>query len=144
MNEDFSVEIRVETPLNNTESFEKIEKAIITLFFDAKCEVEEGGIKRRVIAELEGKKNLSILYNSFRNQKILDVARKMIFKGLVGDTFIIYFNKQAAYVGKIHFSLVDEEIRILGPIKVIVKSNDIEKLINYLAPETIKGKIIEQ
>ena len=144
MNEDSSIEIRVETLLNNTESLEKVQKAIKTLFFDAECKIEEGGIKRKVYAELRGKNALSILYNSFRTQKILDAARRMMYKGLIGDSFIIYFNKQAAFVGKIHFSLVDEETRMLGPIKVIIKSNNIEKLINYLAPETNKGKIIEQ
>ena len=143
MIEDPSIEIRVETPLNNTESLEKVEKAITTLFFDAECKIEEGGIKRKVYAKLRGKSALSILYNSFRNQKILDAARRMMYKGLIGDTFIIYFNKQAAFIGKIHFSLVDEETRMLGPIKVIVKSNNIEDLIDYLAPETNKGKIME-
>ncbi|NHI94418.1 MAG: hypothetical protein EAX96_18150 [Candidatus Lokiarchaeota archaeon] len=143
MNEGLQVKIKIETPFNNTESFIKIEKAIKTLFFNVNCQVEGEGVKRKVFAELEGIKELSILYNSFRNQMILDVARRMMFKELLGDTFTIYFNKQAAFVGKIHFSLVEEENKMLGPIKVLIQANYIEKLINYLAPETIDGKIIE-
>ena len=80
MNEEFSIVVRVETPINNTESFEKIEKAINTLFFDAQCKIEEGGIKRKVFAELKGKSTLSVLFNSFRSQQILDVARRMMYK----------------------------------------------------------------
>lgn len=143
MKDDLSVKIYVETAFNKTESYEKVCKAIKTLFFDAECKLETIGNYRVINAELEGKTNLSILYNSFRNQKVLDVARRMMFRGLLDNQFTLYFNKQAAYVEKIHFSLVDEESRLLGPIKVTIASNNIEKVIDYLAPETADGKIIE-
>ncbi|MHA1799413.1 MAG: RNA-binding domain-containing protein [Candidatus Helarchaeota archaeon] len=135
--------VRVEAPFNNTESFEKIKKAINTLFIDADCKVELDGVKKKVVANLEGNNSLSVLYNAFRSQQILDVARRMMLKEQFDDCFVLYFNKQAAYVGKIHFSLVEEESKILGPIKIIVKSENIEEIIDYLAPETIDGKIIE-
>ncbi len=144
MIEDLPIKIYVETPYNKTESFDKVSKAIKTIFFNADCKIENIGNDRIIYAELEGKKQLFTLFNTFRNQKVLDVARRMMFRGLLDNQFTIYFNKQAAFVEKIHFSLVDEETRILGPIKVTIASSNIEKVIDYLAPETVDGKIIEE
>ena len=141
--DDNSIKIYVETPFNKTESFEKVCKAIKTLFFDAECIVDTIGNYKMINAKLMGLNSLSTLFNSFRNQKMLDVARRMMFRELHENQFTLYFNKQAAFVEKIHFSLVDEETRLLGPIKVTIASSNIEKVIDYLAPETEDGKIIE-
>jgi len=143
MTENLSIKIYVETPFNKTESFEKVCRAIKTLFFDAECKIDTIGNFKIICAKLEGKSSLAKLFNSFRNQLMLNVARRMMFRGLLDNQFTIYFNKQAAYAEKVHFSLVDEESRILGPIKVTIASSNIENVIDYLAPETSDGKIIE-
>jgi len=51
-----------------------------------------------------------------------------------GDTTWFYLNKQAAFVDIIAVCEEAEE-SAMGPIKVILHSQDLEKVVNWLAPE---------
>jgi uncharacterized protein len=52
-------------------------------------------------------------------------------KGVKDDTVVFYLNKQAAYVGKVSFFEEGETVA-LGPIKVVVKTDDPKKFVEWL------------
>ena len=54
-----------------------------------------------------------------------------------GDRTRFFLNKQVAFVGKISFC---EEKTILGTIKVLVIDEDIDALIDKVAPVTVDGE----
>ncbi|MDR2846265.1 MAG: hypothetical protein LBV63_03185, partial [Candidatus Methanoplasma sp.] len=72
-----------------------------------------------------------------RKQKILDSARGVLFKGVRGNRTTIHLNKQVATVGKVSFT---EPRTILGTIEVTIEDEDLELLIDRVAPETVDGE----
>ena len=55
-----------------------------------------------------------------------------------GDSTKFMLNKQVAAVGKVSFS---EETHALGDLEVIITSDDIEALIDSIAPNTKAGRV---
>ena len=72
-----------------------------------------------------------------RKDHIRDASRKALFRGLLGTTLIFYLNKQVALAGHVSFSEAEAESP-LGPIKVTIKTDDPQQLIDWLAPRTSK------
>jgi predicted RNA binding protein with dsRBD fold (UPF0201 family) len=68
---------------------------------------------------------------------IRDASRKALFKGIRGSNIVFYLNKQVAFVGHVSFSEAEAESP-LGPIKVIIQTEDPQEIIDWLAPRTIK------
>jgi predicted RNA binding protein with dsRBD fold (UPF0201 family) len=114
-----------------TETREKVGRAICnifaieadTLYYDA-----EQGVLATV---LEGRENLRGLFNAFRRAQILNAARAVLLRGLQGDTFWFYLNKQAAYSNRISFCGPDGESP-LGPISVKIKTDAPQQLLDWL------------
>lgn len=74
-----------------------------------------------------------------RRQKILDTTRNILLRSAAGGRVRILLNKQVAYVGKVTFA---EESTTLGVIDVTIKDDDIESLIDDIAPTTMDGEEI--
>jgi predicted RNA binding protein with dsRBD fold (UPF0201 family) len=65
------------------------------------------------------------------------VYRRQMRFNTKGDTTWFYLNKQAAFVDVIAICEEAEE-SAMGPIKVIIHSKDLDKISDWLAPETSK------
>jgi len=130
------VEVTIATELYPTEDEEKVIKAVKNIFPDAKIEIKNN----RLIACAE---NIERFRDLLRKQRILDTARSELLKNKKGNEITIYLNKQTATVSKINFADVDA---LLAPLKVTFKVYNIkvEKLVDYLAPETKNGKPIKE
>jgi predicted RNA binding protein with dsRBD fold (UPF0201 family) len=76
-------------------------------------------------------------YDLLRRERILDAARKVLFRGIQGKKIVFYLNKQVAYVGHISFSQPYGESP-LGPIRVEIQCDDPQSLIDWLTPKTAK------
>jgi predicted RNA binding protein with dsRBD fold (UPF0201 family) len=61
----------------------------------------------------------------------------VLFKGVRGNRTTIHLNKQVATVGKVSFT---EPRTILGTIEVTIEDEDLELLIDRVAPETVDGE----
>ena len=70
---------------------------------------------------------------------ILDTAREMMLRNLDGDSTELLIHKQAAYANKVALVNRDWESP-LGAIHIEIQSKKLEELIDWIAPETIKGK----
>lgn len=123
--------IKVKAKINPSEDPEKVENAIKNIFPSVDLETTKGYVK----GEKKGLKPLEDLRNKLGLQAIRDTARSEFKKGKSGNTLHFYLNKQAATVDKVSFS--DGETP-LGPIKVTIESEKINKLIDYLAPSKDK------
>jgi len=115
-----------------SEDPEKVKTAILKIFPDAVLEVSESEIKGTT-------DNLNKFARQIRKQEILDTTRALLLKGMRGNTdrTLIRLNKQVAFMGLISFS---EERTILGTIKVIIEDDELEALIQNVAPETVDGE----
>ncbi|HID26894.1 MAG TPA: hypothetical protein EYP22_03510 [Methanosarcinales archaeon] len=131
--------IKVSSIINPTELSEKVEYAIRNIFPNLDFKIEENKI-----IGIGSLNNLEKLHDLLRKQKILDTARAELLKGVIGNKIKFALNKQVAYVGKVNFPADKES---LGSIFVEIEVSDLDnimKIINYLAPETVDGHIVQE
>ena len=136
-----NVSVRVLAAVNQTEIQDKVEKAILN-FFPVELKLQESEIQA-----LSGEgdlESLRTLHLRLREERILDTARKIFLNGIKGDTTRFRLNKQVACIGKLNFPPGEES---LGSIQVEISAEnmgDLLKVIDWLAPETIDGKPVEE
>ncbi len=117
--------VRLTAQCYPTEDKARVLGAITQIFPDA--EIVGDDILTATSASIE-------LYGEIlKRQRIRDAARKVMRRGLKGNTTSFRLNKQVAAIGKISFS---EESHALGDIEVTIESEDIEALIDSIAPNT--------
>jgi hypothetical protein len=122
------MEVRIKVKVLPTEDHEKVERAVKQLF-DVDLE-DVGGYLRGTC------RNLDRLHRLLRRQRLLDAARRVFLSGIAGEGTRLFLNKQAAFAGRVNFSATSP----LGPIEVEIVDEDIESLIDWLAPETVEGR----
>jgi predicted RNA binding protein with dsRBD fold (UPF0201 family) len=121
--------VTIRTPLRPTEDPEKVRTAILNLFPESEITIDQVEVVGK-IASLDRFKTL------IRNQKILDSVRKSLLAGVVPGSTVISLNKQAAFVKRVSLS---EGRTALGNMEVTIESDDMERLIDGIAPRTVDG-----
>lgn len=135
------VNVRVSALVYPTEPEEKVKEAVTNLF-PIELHFQDFGIPR-----LYGEGNLESLqglHRRLREERILDTARHILLTGVEGSTTQFRLNKQVAFAGKVNFPAGEES---LGSIHVELSTGNKEellKIIDWLAPETIDGKPVEE
>jgi predicted RNA binding protein with dsRBD fold (UPF0201 family)/dephospho-CoA kinase len=130
------VEIEITTDVHPTEDEEKVIEAVRNVFPDAEIKIEDG----KLVAVA---RDLSMLRDLLRKQRILDTARSELVRNRRGNEITVYLNKQTATVSRINFT---DEDAILSPLKVTFRiyGVPVERFIDYLAPETRDGKPVKE
>lgn len=118
-----------------TEDSKKVEEAISNFFNYTSLNTVPKLEKNYLIAKIEGREGLIKFYERLRQERILNVARKVLIKGLIGNSITFYLNKQVAYVNHISFCEPKNESP-LGPIRVEIRCDDANQLINWLTMRT--------
>ena len=65
-------------------------------------------------------------------ERILDSARKVLMRNVIENSVRFFLNKQAAFMGRVHFVTNVDQEDPLGPITIQVIADDVEKLIKWL------------
>jgi uncharacterized protein len=121
--------VTVSTPLRPTEDPEKIRTAILNIFPGSMITIDHGLVTGTV-------DSLERFMTLIRNQKILDSIRNKLLDGISANSTLISLNKQAAFVNRVSLS---EGRAALGNMEVTIESEDIERLIDEVAPKTVDG-----
>lgn len=124
-------DVTVSCPVYPSEDPDKVRAALLSIFPTGDFALADG--------EMKGPADLDRFGELIRRQKILDTARSQMQKGIrkgKGRT-VFSLNKQVATVGKVSF--VDYRT-VLGTITVSVEDEDIEGLIDRVAPMTVNGE----
>nr|MDO8085303.1 RNA-binding domain-containing protein [Candidatus Sigynarchaeum springense] len=146
--------VRINTSIYPTEDAERVMAALKNMFvFDDKQVQRENKVESvqlklnvtvrydvevtRVVIEIEGKECLEKLKGAFKNDFIEECARSVLFSSkhlIEGNTYRLSFrlHKQAAYMGKVHFSELHESP--LGPINIDITTDEPVAFIDWLAP----------
>ncbi|MBB6400895.1 hypothetical protein HNP92_000180 [Methanococcus maripaludis] len=127
--------IKIKTKVKPTEDENKVLKAVTNIFDDAEMEISEN-------IYIGVSKDVSRFKELLRSQAILDAARNVLERNIVGNATKFHINKQAAYSGILNF---DKDVH--GGIKLEFVSEDGEdilKLIKDIAPRTRNGVIINE
>jgi len=118
-------EIRLSARCHPTEERERVVRAIRSVFPDASVEGTDP-----IIATAT---SLDTFAELLKKQRIRDAARQIMRRHMRDKTTSFNLNKQVAAVGKVSFS---EEVHPLGDIEVTITADDLETLIDSIAPNT--------
>lgn len=119
--------------VNPSEDPEKVQLAVSQVLPDAAYQYKEGSIK----ATSNDIECLQKIQESIKKHRSNRVYRRQMRFNTKGDTTWFYLNKQAAFVDVIAICEEAEE-SAMGPIKIILHSKNIEKVVDWLAPEILE------
>ena len=125
MNQKTTIQIFCE--INPSEDPEKVKLAINNIFPDLTLELTD--------TDISGKSNniqiLSQISKSIHQNNIKKTYLRILKNNSNSDSSWFYLNKQAAFVNTVALCSEANESS-LGPIKVILRSNDIEQVIDSM------------
>ncbi len=125
------MKITLKTKIHPSEDEEKVIEAVENIFPDINLEIRE--------EEIIGKSEDPLALQNFKNklgiQAIRESARRELKKGKGKNSIRFTLNKQAATVDKVSFS---EGETPLGGISVEIESDDLDELIDIIAPSQKK------
>lgn len=113
----------VKTICKPTEDPDKVMRSMLSIFPDLQIEAGE----EYLVGTAESLENLA---EQLRKQKIRSAARAVFRKSIEGNRMRFRLNKQVAFIGKVNFA----EDSPLGDIEVTIENDDIEGLIDRIAP----------
>ena len=125
-----SCKIEILSSINSSEDPKKIETAILNVFPDAKIKTDNFSI-------ISNSKDLHLLekiYDVIHSNQSQKIYQRQLEKNLENDSTWFYLNKQAAFVGTVALCEEAEESP-LGPIKVVLTSSNIDRIIDWLILE---------
>ena len=128
---ELSCSIEVFCTINPSEDLQKIETAILNIFPDIeinKNNMQITGVSKKI-------ESLSRIFEIIHNRRIIDAYRRTLNQNLSGNSTWFYLNRQAAYVDVIALCNEEDESP-LGPIKIILDSQQIEQVIDWLTSFT--------
>jgi predicted RNA binding protein with dsRBD fold (UPF0201 family) len=133
----YSVDVEITAPVKPTEATDRVVDAVTGLFPNADVETHTD----RVTAEAH---DVETFREQLFEQRILDTARKEFLRNQTDGGFSFDLKKQAAFVGKVNFSVGSPDE--LGDVHVEVRVHEpaVEAFIGYLAPKTEDGEPIQE
>lgn len=126
-------EVKVTARCFPTEDRAKVVAAIVNIFPDFVPEGDDPVVGTARSTELFGE--------MLRRQRIRSAARAVMRRGLSDGYMSFTLNKQVATAGRISFS---EEKHALGDLDVVISAEDIESLIDELAPRRERAEAEER
>lgn len=140
------IRLTVQTHIYPTEDRERISELIKMLYPFSQLYLSEPD-ERGIISlkgEAEGSSTLEFLFRQVRQQRTVEAVRRHVIHRIDLNhsqvTFLIH--KQALMKHRVVLCQ-DPTESPLGPIRISIKSEKIEAVINYLFPPTEKGKVLE-
>ena len=119
--------IQVFCQINPSEDPEKVKLAVNNIFPDMELEISE----TQIIGKTNNFSILSPISKSIHEKNIKNTYQRILKNNNDGDSTWFYLNKQAAFVNTVALCSEPNESS-LGPIKVILRSNDIEQVIESI------------
>ena len=113
--------IQIFCQINPSEDPEKVKLAVNNIFPDMELEVSE----TQIVGKTNNFSVLSPISKSIHEKNIKNTYQRILKNNNDGDSTWFYLNKQAAFVNSVALCSEENESS-LGPIKVVLRSNDIE------------------
>ncbi len=132
--------LAISVPFFSTENRGKIETCIYNLL-GVIPELEKRKIFNHFLLEAENLpiSGLEKFFNYIRAAEILDAVRFCATLDFSRKSVILYFHKQALFAKKFAVITADTSSP-LGNVELSIKGNNPEKILDWLAPQTVEGR----
>lgn len=127
------VTLHVEAEVHPTEVEQKVETAITNMFGSLKIESEPSAVGSILVGNTRNREALESFRSVLRRDRVRAAARKLLHSSVRGNCISFCLNKQVAFIGHVSFSQETGECP-LGPIKVVIESENPRELVDWLAP----------
>ena len=116
--------------VNASEDINKVRTAVSNVLTD----MDEKLTADSLVVNSNNYESLTKIYETMRSRKTKSAYRKHLMRNMTEDSTWFYLNKQAAFANVI--TLCDEaDESPLGPIKIILHSENIEDVIDWLVSD---------
>jgi len=136
------IEIVCETKLNPTESRSRLVE-ILNSFLEGEVTDDKRFDNTYLVVRNSGWDALSTLSDWIRRSRLLDTVRRRFLKSSIGNLSAVYFNKQAAAMGKLSLVDIDDDPP-LGSISYQIISDNLEYVVNKFTPKTYEGRELSE
>ncbi|MCU4925791.1 coaE operon protein [Halobacteria archaeon AArc-dxtr1] len=133
----YRVHVEITAPVYDTEVTARVADAVANIFPGADLEESHGEIRGET-------HSLSHLSELLHRQEILDTARGEFFERRQGDTFSFALKKQAAFEGRVNFSVGEPDELGEIAVRVRVDEPDVEPYVDHVAPPTEDGRPVTE
>ncbi len=127
------IAIHVETEVHPTENEAKVKTAVTNMFGDLNLQKEPLTVGSLLVGKAENREALENFRTILRRDRVRAAARKLLHARVRGPCISFCLNKQVAFTGHVSFSEETGECP-LGPIKVIIETENPRELVDWLAP----------
>ena len=124
-----NIECRIDVycTINPSEDPKKIKQAVSNILVDVDIEINKESLK----ATSTNLESLQKIYETIHSHQTQNTYRRQLNQNMANGSTWFYLNKQAAFANSVALCSEPEESP-LGPIKIILNSNNIEKIIDWL------------
>ncbi|HNX39042.1 MAG TPA: RNA-binding domain-containing protein [Methanothrix sp.] len=129
-----TIEVSICSSVRPTEKVDRVVSAVENIFPGLVMDIRSDKIEA-----YGGADGLKTLHEMLRRQRILDSARSVMRRGLVGETVSFQISKQAALMGVVSFPPEEEP---LGSLHIQITGGEI--VIDWLAPKTLEGVPVQE
>lgn len=113
--------------INPSEDLKKVEQAVTNILDNVDVKISNGTLN----ASSTNLESLEKIYKAIHSHRSKNAYRHQLNQNLRDDSSWFYLNKQAAFVNTIALCSESEDSP-LGPIKIVLISKDIDKIIEWL------------
>jgi len=132
----YSVDVRIEAPVNDTEVTDRVVDAVETLFPEVDVEREPG----LIVAETHSMDRFSRVLH---DQEILEVARRQFLDAADEDGFSFRIKKGPAFAGVVNFAVGNPDELGDITVDVTVREAGVEAFVDHVAPPTQEGEPVD-
>ena len=116
--------------IQNSEDIEKVKQAVSNVLLDSEIKINNNTVK----ISANSLESLGKIFETIHSRKSQRAYLRHMKRNLNDNTTWFYLNKQAAFANTIALC-DDSEESPLGPIKIILESNQIEQVMEWLTIE---------
>ena len=122
-----SLNVKVFCEINTSEESSKVNTAVRNIFPNLEISINH----HQIIGKSSSVESLSNISESINTKNTKNILQRILKQNTDGHSTWFYLNKQAAFVETVAICSESNESP-LGPIKVILESNDIDNVIQSL------------
>lgn len=139
------MESTIKCIVHPTEEIQRIEKAVENLLGPIPLSITKFDDFTEIYSSNISKSSFAILRQLVHDKRILDAVRVRLLKNLDESTTFIFFDKQAAFTGKLRLIDNIHEDPPLGSIEIrfeFESESQFEEFLDWFSPRTKDGRVI--